>query len=693
MVMVEALACGTPVVATPRVPPRRSSTTASPGSCAASDAGLTLAALRRRPRPRGLPRRRRSASRRSAWWPTTSRSTSGRRAGGTPTTARSRRAAPAAWTPGWLRRRVPRVAAGITLVLGAASRSATRAATSAAASRASSSATRASARAWCSRSTAAARAARWHRHEPFDGVFVGRAVDRSLLVFRDPGSGGGCAPTCAAQPHRTAARSGAPGGGHRPRRPLRGEGGPSAATGEPVRGSIAAGSRSATPRARMRPWCAPPQPRPSPTAPCAGMLELDPAASGRRAWSWPPSAAATRSCPRHRCGVAPASTPPQRRAASWRASLPTLKTDVPGLAEPSTGPVDDLGRAAHLRPRPPRRPVVAAGAPWFMTLFGRDSLLTSLDGAARRPAAGAGDAAGRWPGCRARAVDPATEEQPGRILHEVRYGAARRWPWPTATSTTARSTPPRCSSMLVHELWRWGVPIDELRRCCPPSTPPWTGWPAPATPTATATRVPARSTDAACVNQGWKDSCDAISSPTAASPSRPIALSEVQGYAYAAWLGGAALADAAGDATVAARPADPRRGARRPFDRDFWLPDRGRFALALDGDKRPVDALASNMGHCLWTGIVDPEKARRRALAGRRPELASGWGCAPWPRRWPATTRSATTTGSVWPHDTAIAVAGLAPRRLLRRGPRAGQRPAAPPRRPPTAGSPSSSPG
>ena len=160
-------------------------------------------------------------------------------------------------------------------------------------------------------------------------------------------------------------------------------------------------------------------------------------------------------------------------------------------------------------------------------------------------------------------------------------------------------------------------------------------------------------------NQGWKDSGDAIHFADGTLAEPPIALCEVQAYAYAAWLGGAALAAAVGDDQTAASRRARAETLRTSFNRDFWLPERQALAIALDGDKRPVDSVTSNMGHCLWTGIVAPAHAAAVARWLVGPELASGWGVRTLSTSMARYDPLSYHNGSVWPHDTAIAIAGL----------------------------------
>jgi glycogen debranching enzyme len=332
------------------------------------------------------------------------------------------------------------------------------------------------------------------------------------------------------------------------------------------------------------------------------------------------------------------------------AAPPALHTDIAPLASAYRQSLQDLAALRLYGRDPDGLPVVAAGAPWFMTLFGRDSLLTSwmtllVD---HDLAVGVLEGLARLQGTR---TDERTEEQPGRIPHEVRYGGAQIY------YGTADATP--LFVMLLGECLRWGVAWERLEPLLPHADRAleWVE------------RYGDRDGDGyveyerlspqGLPNQGWKDSSDAIvfADGTVAHP--PIALCEVQGYVYAAYRARAALARRAGDHDRA-RDCDARADRLRlRFDRDFWLEGAGCYALALDGAKRQVDAVASNMGHVLWTGLARPDRAARvaRLLAG--PDLFSGWGVRTLASSMAAYDPLSYQRGSVWPHDTAIAVAGL----------------------------------
>jgi len=336
----------------------------------------------------------------------------------------------------------------------------------------------------------------------------------------------------------------------------------------------------------------------------------------------------------------------------------SIETDVPGLGLASRTALDDLGALVLRDPANPSERVVAAGAPWFMTLFGRDSILTAwmallVDADLALSTA---RTLARLQGTR---HDPATEEAPGRIVHELRYGTGTSLALADADRYygTADATP--LFVMLVHELWRWGAPWREVLPLLPAVDSALAWLAGPGDPDGDGFVEYERTSERGLVSQGWKDSWDAIAFADGPLADPPIALAEVQGYAYAAWRAGSALAAAAGDNRRAAERNDRAAALQVAFDEAFWLPDRGWYALALDRAKRPVDALASNLGHLLWTGIVPARHVESVARALLSPELASGWGL-----RTLATTMARYDplgyhTGSVWPHDTAIAVAGL----------------------------------
>jgi glycogen debranching enzyme len=160
-------------------------------------------------------------------------------------------------------------------------------------------------------------------------------------------------------------------------------------------------------------------------------------------------------------------------------------------------------------------------------------------------------------------------------------------------------------------------------------------------------------------NQGWKDSGDAIRDRHGREAKLPIALAEVQGYVYDAKLRIAGLARVRGDEELARRLEHEAQELRTRFESSFWIADRAYYAMALDGDKAQADAIASNAGQCLWTGIVAPERARAVADRLLAPDMYSGWGIRTYASGQPGYNPLGYHTGSVWPHDVSLIAAGL----------------------------------
>jgi glycogen debranching enzyme len=168
-----------------------------------------------------------------------------------------------------------------------------------------------------------------------------------------------------------------------------------------------------------------------------------------------------------------------------------------------------------------------------------------------------------------------------------------------------------------------------------------------------------RRSERGLVNQGWKDSGDAIRDRNGGFPTMPIALAEVQGYVFDAKRRMARLAASRGDEALATRLRDDAEALRRRFEEAFWVEDQRYYAMALDGEKRHLDAIGSNAGHCLWSGIVSPGRGREVADRLLNPTMFSGWGIRTYADDQPGFNPIGYHTGSVWPHDTSIIAAGL----------------------------------
>jgi glycogen debranching enzyme len=306
------------------------------------------------------------------------------------------------------------------------------------------------------------------------------------------------------------------------------------------------------------------------------------------------------------------------------------------------------------------RSLPAAGLPWFMAMFGRDSILTSLQALpfTSELAATTLRALGDWQGV---GVDDFRDEDPGRILHEMRYGEM--------TAFEERPHSPYYGSADATPLYV--VLLDEYER--------WTGDQALVRELEVEARAALdwidgyadlqgtgyvwykrRNEETGLENQCWKDSWDSISFRDGRLPGFPRATCELQGYAYDAKLRGARLARLVWkDTALAAKLEKEAADLKRRFNRDFWVEEGEYFALALDPDGKQVDALASNNGHLLWSGIVDKSKAK--AVAGHLlgPRLFSGWGVRTLAEGEGRYNPIGYHVGTVWPFDNSFVAWGL----------------------------------
>lgn len=346
------------------------------------------------------------------------------------------------------------------------------------------------------------------------------------------------------------------------------------------------------------------------------------------------------------------------RHAAWQRRTPVARAGTEHLEQVLEQSAADLGALRIHDPRHPDRAVVAAGAPWFMALFGRDALLTSYMALPVDPhlALGTVETLADRQG---RRTDPATEEEPGKILHEVRFGvdSVLALGGGSAYYGSVDATP--LFVVLVGELCRWGV-SDERLAALLPAVDRALSWVAEHGDRDGDGFVEyERATDTGLVNQGWKDSWDGIAFADGTLAHAPLALCEVQGYVHDAYLARALLADRLEQGAGADAWRDRAARLRRRFDEAFWLPEHGWYAVALDRDKRPVDSCTSNMGHLLWSGLVP--RSRARAVADRllAPEMFTGWGVRTLATDMGSYNPAGYHTGSVWPHDNALLAAGL----------------------------------
>jgi glycogen debranching enzyme len=303
----------------------------------------------------------------------------------------------------------------------------------------------------------------------------------------------------------------------------------------------------------------------------------------------------------------------------------------------------------------------AAGLPWFMTLFGRDTLITSLQTLWVGPglARGALHLLGALQGTR---TDDFRDEEPGKILHEVRSGELTRLgEMPHSPYYgTADATP--LWLILLSEYWRFsGQDAFVLGR-----------WDKVAAALAWIDQYGDRDGDGyieyqtrsreGLGNQCWKDSWDGVQFADGTIPHLPIATAEIQGYVYDAKLRVAELARRlVGDEELAARLEHEAGSLRERFNRDFWSNERGSYyTVGLDGDKRQIDSMTSNMGHLLWSGIVPADRAPLVVDQLMSDRMFSGWGVRTLSSDDHGYNPIGYHIGTIWPHDNAIIALGLA---------------------------------
>ena len=302
--------------------------------------------------------------------------------------------------------------------------------------------------------------------------------------------------------------------------------------------------------------------------------------------------------------------------------------------------------------------IPAAGVPWYVALFGRDALIASLQNAIVQPALARG-ALKKLAELQATERDDRRDAEPGKIPHEVRSGELAHFHLIPHTPYygTADATP--LYLIALHEAWRWLGDDTLLRehretalRCLE-----WIDQSGDLDGDGFQeyrTRSPQ-----GYENMGWKDASDAVVYPDGRQVPAPKALCELQGYVFDAWLRMAEVFDALGEPERAVALRGKARGLRAAFEDRFWCEDLGFYAFALDPEKQPVRTIASNVGHCLWSGIASPERAARVVQRFFEPDLWSGWGIRTLSARNPAYNPFSYQRGSVWPHDNGIIALGF----------------------------------
>ena len=343
--------------------------------------------------------------------------------------------------------------------------------------------------------------------------------------------------------------------------------------------------------------------------------------------------------------------------AAWTLRVPKLRGGWDSLRRAFDRSIADLA-ALRMRTGDNRRPLFAAGMPWFMTVFGRDTEITSLQTLLLGPevAIGALEALAEL---QAAEESDAMDSEPGKIVHEVRHGRAAEF-WFPRYYGSIDATP--LFLVLLAETWRWTDDAVLANRLREPATKALEWIDRYGDLDGDGFVEYARRADGGLRNQSWKDSGDSQRFHDGHLADAPIAPVEVQGYVYDAKRGMAEIArEVWRDRGLAERLEAEAEELRAKFDEAFWVDERGGFfALALDGAKEKVDSRCSNMGHLLWSGIVLPERVPILVDQLLGETLFSGWGIRTMGSDEAAYNPISYHNGTVWPHDTALAAWGLA---------------------------------
>src|SRR5580692_11694614 len=300
----------------------------------------------------------------------------------------------------------------------------------------------------------------------------------------------------------------------------------------------------------------------------------------------------------------------------------------------------------------------AAGLPWFVAPFGRDSLIVSLQNTLIYPefARGALEILGSL---QAQEVDDYRDAEPGKILHEMRYGELAHFKLIPHTPYygTADATP--LYLITLHAAWRATGDRSILERYLPNAEAALRWIDESGDRDGDGFQEYQTRSKAGYENMGWKDSGDAVVYPDGTQVKQTKALCELQGYVFDAWNRMAEVFDALGEQD---RASDLRRKAaelQTRFEQHFWCEDASFYAFTLDPGKKAVPTIASNCGHLLWSGIARRDRAERVVKRFFEPDLWSGWGIRTLSSRNPAYNPFSYQRGSVWPHDNGMIAMGF----------------------------------
>ncbi len=360
------------------------------------------------------------------------------------------------------------------------------------------------------------------------------------------------------------------------------------------------------------------------------------------------------------CIAHAAASPAAASVAAWRHDATKLTTPSEIFNAQFAQAIDDVaalrlpiqeGGRTHILP--------AAGLPWFLVPFGRDSLIVALqclpitDEFARGALVVLGAR-------QSRVYDAARDAEPGKILHEQRLGELAHFHLIPHTPYFGTADATALYLILLHATWRWtgdaallDAHMETAERCLA-----WIDTDGDRDGDGFQ-EYQTRAASGGYENMAWKDAGDAVLYPDGSMVKGPKALCELQAYVYAAWRGMAEINAARGNHARAAELTARASALFNRFNDAFWDEEWGFYAFALDGDKRPVRTVSSNVGHCLWAGLIRPDRARRVVERLMAPDMFSGWGIRTLSADHPAFNPYSYHNGSVWPHDNGLIAQGF----------------------------------
>lgn len=359
------------------------------------------------------------------------------------------------------------------------------------------------------------------------------------------------------------------------------------------------------------------------------------------------------------CAEHAASSPQSQAHRDWRQTVLKLRSSNEEFYRFFYQAIDDMASlrlpiegTGHMEFLP------AAGLPWFLAPFGRDSLIVSLQNILVYPgfARGALDVLGRWQ-CKER--DDFRDAEPGKIMHELRYGELAHFKLIPHTPYygTADATP--LYLVTLHAAWRATGDRTLLEKHLPNAEAALDWIDNHGDRDGDMFQEYQTRSPVGYENMAWKDAGDSMTYADGSSVRGPKALCELQGYVYDAWVRMAEVFDALGNPDRAMALRTKASALFKKFNKEFWDEESGFYAYMLDGEKRKVMTVASNPGHLLWSGIVPPDRAARVVARLMAPDMNSGWGIRTLSSKHPAYNPYSYQNGSVWPHDNSLIALGF----------------------------------